>query len=310
MRIVISEFMDEAAVATLAARHATEYDRNLVDRREELVARLVDADALIVRNRTQVDVELLAAAPRLTVVGRLGVGLDNIDVAACAKRNVAVIPATGANALAVAEYVIGVAMVLLRGTYFATADVAAGKWPRGALSSGREIAGKTLGVVGFGGIGRLTARLGRALGMRVIGCDAELAPVDAVWRDEGVEPRTLDALLAQADVVTLHVPLLPATRNLIDAKRIAAMKPGAILVNTARGGVVDEAAVAAALASGRLGGAALDVFEKEPLPAGSPLAGCRNLILTPHIAGVTAESNERVSSMIAARVLDALAARA
>src|SRR5512139_1158318 len=307
MRIVISEFMDETAVAALAAHHATEYDRNLVDRREELAARLVDADALIVRNRTQVNVELLAAAPRLRVVGRLGVGLDNIDVTACQARGIAVIPATGANALAVAEYVIGVAMVLLRGAYFATADVAAGKWPRGALSSGREIAGKTLGIVGFGGIGRLTGRLGRALGMRVIGCDAELTPTDAVWRDEGVEPRTLDALLVEADVLTLHVPLLPATRNLIDAQRIALMKPGAILVNTARGGVVDEAAVAAALASGRLGGAALDVFEKEPLPEGSPLAGCPNLILTPHIGGVTAESNARVSTMISDRVLAALA---
>jgi (S)-sulfolactate dehydrogenase len=310
MRIVISEFMDEAAVAMLAAHHATEYDRDLVDRREELKAKLVDADALIVRNRTQVNVELLAAAPRLRVVGRLGVGLDNIDVAACTARDIAVIPATGANALAVAEYVIGAAMVLLRGTYFATADVAAGKWPRAALSSGREIAGKTLGIVGFGGIGRLTGRLGRALGMRVIGCDAELAADDAVWRDEGVEPRTLDALLAQSDVLTLHVPLVPATRNLIDARRIAAMKPGAILVNTARGGVVDEAAVAGALSSGRLGGAALDVFEKEPPPAGSPLAGCPNLLLTPHIAGVTAESNERVSSMIAERVIEALATRA
>ena len=310
MRIVISEFMDESAVATLAAHHATEYDRGLVDRREELMAKLVDADALIVRNRTEVSVELLAAAPRLRVVGRLGVGLDNIDVPACAARDVLVIPATGANALAVAEYVIGVAMVLLRGTYFATVEVAAGKWPRGALSSGREIAGKMLGIVGFGGIGRLTGRLGRALGMRVIGFDAELASDHAVWRDEGVEPRTLDALLAQSDVLTLHVPLLPATRNLIDARRIAAMKPGAILVNTARGGVVDEAAVAAALASGRLGGAALDVFEKEPLPAGSPLAGCPNLILTPHVAGVTAESNERVSSMIAEKVIAALATRA
>jgi (S)-sulfolactate dehydrogenase len=310
MRIVISEFMDEAAVAALAAHHATEYDRDLVDRREELKAKLIDADALIVRNRTQVNGELLAAAPRLRVVGRLGVGLDNIDVAACAARGIAVIPATGANALAVAEYVIGVAMVLLRGTYFATADVVAGKWPRPALSSGREIAGKTLGIVGFGGIGRVTGRLGRALGMRVIGFDAELAPGDAVWRDDGVEPRTLDALLAQSDVLTLHVPLLPATRNLIDARRIAAMKPGAILVNTARGGVVDEPALAAALSSGRLGGAALDVFEKEPLPAGSPLAGCPNLILTPHIAGVTAESNERVSSMIAEKVIEALATRA
>jgi (S)-sulfolactate dehydrogenase len=310
MRIVISEFMDEAAVAALAAHHATLYDPGLVDRRDELKAKLVDAGALIVRNRTQVNVELVAAAPQLKVVGRLGVGLDNIDVAACKSRGIAVIPATGANALAVAEYVIGVAMALLRGAYFATADVAAGKWPRAALSSGRELAGKTLGIVGFGGIGRLTGRLGRALGMRVIGFDAEVGPGAPAWQEEGVEPRTLDALLAQADVLTLHVPLVPATRNLIDAKRIAVMKPGAILVNTARGGVVDEAAVAAALSSGKLAGAALDVFEKEPLPAGSPLAGCPNLILTPHIAGVTAESNERVSSMIAEKVIEALAGNA
>lgn len=309
MRILICEFMDEAAVASLARHHDTVYDKDLVDRRDELKARLADADALIVRNRTQVNAELLGAAPRLAVVGRLGVGLDNIDVALCESRGIGVIPATGANALAVAEYVVGTAMALLRGAYASTADVAAGKWPRPALSNGREIAGKTLGVVGFGGIGRLTARLGRALGMRAMGCDAQVAADDPRWAEDGVEPRTLDALLAAADVLTLHVPLVPATRNLIDASRLAAMKPGAILINTARGGVVDETALAAALRAGRLGGAALDVFEREPLPAGSPLAGCPNLILTPHIAGVTTESNERVSALIAERVVQALASR-
>jgi (S)-sulfolactate dehydrogenase len=307
VRVLITEFMDEAAVASLVRHHDTTYDKDLVDRRDELKAKLADVDALVVRNRTQVNAELLGAAPRLRVVGRLGVGLDNIDVALCESRGIAVIPATGANALAVAEYVIGTAMLLLRGAYASTADVAAGKWPRAALSNGREIAGKTLGIVGFGGIGRLTARLGRALGMRAMGFDAQLPASHACWRDEDVEPRTLDALLAAADVLTLHVPLLPATRNLIDASRLASMKRGAILVNTARGGVVDEAAVAAALRSGHLGGAALDVFETEPLPAGSPLAGCPNLVLTPHIAGVTAESNERVSALIAERVIEALA---
>jgi len=164
-------------------------------------------------------------------------------------------------------------------------------------------------VVGFGDIGRRTARLARALGMSVIAHDVAVPAQSALWRDEGVEPHDLDALLAEADVVTLHVPLVAATRNLIDARRLAAMKRGAILVNTARGGVVDEAAVAAALASGQLGGAALDVFDAEPLPAGSPLAGAPNLLLTPHVAGLTQESNVRVSTMIAERVLAALAAR-
>jgi (S)-sulfolactate dehydrogenase len=253
-----------------------------------------------------VNAGLLAVAPALRVVGRLGVGLDNIDVDACKARGIEVIPATGANALAVAEYVIGTAMFLLRGAYASSAAVASGEWPRAALSSGRELSGKTLGIVGFGGIGRLAARLGRALGMQVLGFDTQIASSSPVWNAEGVEPCSFDALLARADVVTLHVPLVAATRHLIDAERLRLMKPGTILINTARGGVVDEAAVAVALKSGRLGGAALDVFEQEPLAGGSPLAGCPNLLLTPHIAGVTAESNTRVSTLIAEQVAAAL----
>jgi len=307
VRVVITEFMDEIAVAGLATKHDTFYDRNLVDRPDELRARVVAADALVVRNRTQVNAALLAAAPALKVVGRLGVGLDNIDVYACMARGIEVIPATGANALAVAEYVIGAAMLLLRGAYSSSAAVASGAWPRATLSGGRELSGKTLGIVGFGGIGGLVARLGRALGMRVIGSDPQVPASSPAWRAEGAERRELDALLGEADVVTLHVPLVAATRHLIDAAQLARMKPDAILINTARGGVVDEAAVAAALASGRLGGAALDVFEQEPLTCGSPLAGCPNLLLTPHIAGVTAESNARVSMLIAERVVAALA---
>ena len=309
MRIVVTEFMDAPAVASLASAHDTRYLPDLVDRPDALAAEAADADALVVRNRTQVRGALLDGARRLRVVGRLGVGLDNIDVAACEARGIAVIPASGANGQAVAEYVIGTAMVLLRGAYGATAEVGAGRWPRTALSSGREIAGKTLGVVGFGDIGRRTARLGRALGMRVVGHDVAVPAQAAAWRDEGVEPRDLDGLLASADVVTLHVPLVAATRHLVDARRIAAMKRGAILVNTSRGGVADEAAVAAALASGHLGGAAFDVFEAEPLPAGSPLAGAPNALLTPHVAGLTQEANTRVSTMIAERVLAALAGR-
>ncbi|MBK9607330.1 MAG: 3-phosphoglycerate dehydrogenase [Betaproteobacteria bacterium] len=306
MKIVITEFMDEPAIESLRARFDVTYDPTLVDSNDSLRAALADAVALIVRNRTQVRGALLAAGPRLEVVGRLGVGLDNIDVDACERRGIAVIPATGANALAVAEYVIGTALLLLRGAYGATAAVAAGTWPRGALSNGREIAGKTLGLIGFGGIGRLTAGLARGLGMRVIGCDAMVAATDPAWAAAGVTPLALDGVLRQADVVSLHVPLNAQTRNLIDAGRMDLMKTDAILINTARGGVVDEAALAAALKAGRLGGAALDVFDAEPLAAGSPLADAPNLLLTPHIAGVTRESNARVSTMIAERVAAAL----
>ncbi|KAA0216114.1 MAG: 3-phosphoglycerate dehydrogenase [Lautropia sp.] len=300
--VVITEFMDESAVEALRAQYDVLYDATLVDRQADLLATLVGARALIVRNRTQVNTALLEAAPGLVVVGRLGVGLDNIDLPACRARHIEVIPATGANALAVAEYVIATAMVLLRGAYLSSAEVAAGNWPRPRLSGGREIGGKTLGLVGFGGIGRLTARLAQALGMHVLAHDPLVAPDDALWARHDVAPRDIDALLAEADVVSLHVPLTDATRGLMDPARIARMKPGAVLINTARGGIVNEPALADALREGRLAGAALDVFDREPLPAGSPLAGTPNLILTPHIGGVTRESNTRVSTLIAQKV--------
>lgn len=308
MKIVISEFMDEPSVDELRGRFEVLYDPKLVDRPDALARVLADADALVVRNRTQVNAALLAGAPKLRVVGRLGVGLDNIDVPACEGRAIAVIPATGANALAVAEYVIASAMVLLRGAYLSGPAVAAGEWPRAKMSEGRETAGKTLGLVGFGGIGRLTAGLARGLGMRVIAYDPMLGADSPAWRETGVGCAGLDLLLREADAVSLHVPLTEATRGLMNAQRIGAMKPGAVLINTARGGIVDEAALAQALRDGRLGGAALDVFDHEPLGAGSPLAGVPNLILTPHIGGVTRESNERVSEMIAAKVAQHLLA--
>jgi (S)-sulfolactate dehydrogenase len=306
MKILITEFMDEAAVASLKKDFDTHHDATLVDRRDELLARLTDIDALIVRNRTQVNAEILAAAPKLKVVGRLGVGLDNIDMPGCKARNVEVIPATGANALAVAEYVIATAMMLLRGAYFSTAAVTAGKWPRGPLSNGREIGGKVLGIVGFGDIGRLVARLAQGLGMQVVARDPMIAANAAVWKETGVACLSLDALLAQSDVITLHVPLVAETRNMINAARLATMKADAVLINSARGGIVDEAALAAALRAKQLGGAALDVFDDEPLKTGSILTDCPNLLLTPHIAGVSAEANIRVSSMIAERVAAAL----
>jgi (S)-sulfolactate dehydrogenase len=299
--IVISEFMDEAAIRASFAGRDVLYDPKLVDDPARLAAAVRDARALIVRNRTQVRGALLEAAGKLTVVGRLGVGLDNIDVPACEARGIAVHPASGANDLSVAEYVITAALMLLRRAWLASARVAAGEWPRTELM-GRELAGKRLGLVGYGAIARVTGRMARDLGMSVAAYDPLLPTDHPAWADALRQPLT--ELLTSSDVVSLHVPLTGATRNMIDARAIANMRRGAILINAARGGVVDEAALCAALRSGHLGGAALDVFAREPVDAasGAMFAGVPNLILTPHIAGVTDESNVRVSAVTAEAV--------
>lgn len=307
--IVITEFMDEPAVARLAQHHATHYAPDLSDRADELRTLLADARALIVRNRTQVTSSLLEQAGRLEVVGRLGVGLENIDLDACAARGIAVIPATGANATAVAEYVIAATMMLVRGAYRASAEVASGAWPRQGLIGG-EIAGRRLGLVGFGQIARETAARALALGMTVSAYDPFIPADDPAWRD--VTREALADLLGSADVVSLHVPATPETRGMLDEAAIRSMRPGAILINTARGGLVDAAALVQALKENRLGGAALDVFASEPLDAGdgAGFSDVPNLILTPHIAGVTREANTRVSSLIADKVLARLEQRA
>ena len=310
-KILITEFMDAPAVDALRAKFEVNYQPEYVHQRPQLIAAVADVPALIVRNLTQINREVLDAAPKLKVLGRLGVGLDNIDMALCQERGITVYPASGANALSVAEYVIGTAMMLLRGAYQSTRPTAAGDWQKVKLSTGFETHGKTLGIAGFGEIGRITARLACGLGMQVIAWDPFVAADDPVWQASGVARVSLDALCAQAHVVTLHVPLTDGTRNFFDAARIASMRKGAILINTARGGVVDEEALAQALIDGHLGGAAIDVYVKEPLPAATPLAraveaGVANLVLTPHIAGLTQEANTRVSGMISARVTEFL----
>jgi (S)-sulfolactate dehydrogenase len=300
--IVISEFMDEAAVAILSGRFHTHYDPGLVDRPGDLAETMAGAKALIVRNRTQVSGAVLDVAPDLQCIGRLGVGLDNIDLAECEARGIAVYPASGANNISVAEYVVTTILVLLRRAWFASADVAAGVWPRQDLI-GREAAGKVLGLVGFGAIARETALRAAALRMDIIACDPFLNDDDPAWTHaRRVE---FDALLAEADAVSLHVPMTDQTRHLINGAALARMKPDAVFINAARGGVVDEPALAEALRNGRLAGAALDVFESEPLPAeaGAVFADLTNIILTPHIAGVTEESNVRASAMTAANVM-------
>ncbi|MEM5470530.1 hydroxyacid dehydrogenase [Hoeflea sp. AS60] len=307
--IVITEFMDEAAVGRLAHAYDTLYDPKLVDDPAKLHDHLTSARALIVRNRTQVRESLLSMGPRLRVVGRLGVGLDNIDVAACKARSIAVIPATGANDLSVAEYVITSALMLLRGAYLRSSEVAAGDWPRQSMM-GRELAGKTMGLIGYGSIAREVAWRAHMMGMQIVAYDPYLMADHPGWQI--ARNVSLDGVLEFSDVISLHTPLTDATRNMIDAEALSRMKPDAILINAARGGIVDEAALADALKAERLGGAALDVFETEPLTAeaGEKFKGLGNLVLTPHIAGVTGESNERVSHLIADKVLEALGNKA
>jgi (S)-sulfolactate dehydrogenase len=303
--IVISEFMDETAIEELLSGYDVVYDPALVDDARRLHSALSEARALVVRNRTQVRGPLLDAAPKLIAVGRLGVGLDNIDLDACKARSVAVFPATGANDVAVAEYVIATAMILVRGAYLSSSAVAAGEWPRGALMGG-EVSGRTIGLVGFGAIARETAARADALGMRVVAFDPYLPEDSCHWR--ATKRVTFEALLSTSDIVSVHTPLTDETRHLINAESIRNMKEDAVVINAARGGVIDEDALAAALRDGRIAGAALDVFETEPLTkdAGASFNGLKNVILTPHIAGVTDESNVRVSRLTLKNVVSAL----
>lgn len=300
-QIVITEFMDDAAVARFSEAASTLYDASLADAQDGIPALLGAAEALVVRNRTQVTAELLDAAPALKCVGRLGVGLDNIDVAACRARGVEVYPATGANDASVAEYVITTAMMLLRGAYVSSEQVMLGEWPRQNLI-GQEIGGKTLGLVGFGSIARETASRAHALGMEIAAFDPFVSEDDPIWAM--ATRHDLDGLLASSDVLSLHVPLTEETRHMIGADALLKMKDSAIVINAARGGVVDEAALASALKSGQISGAGLDVFEVEPMTreSGAKFEGL-NAILTPHIAGVTLESNTRVSHLIVDKVM-------
>lgn len=300
--IVVSEFMDEDAVARLSDGFSCVYEPDLVDRPEDLVNAVAEARVLVVRNRTQVRGALLKAAAKLECVGRLGVGLDNIDVAACRVRKIEVFPATGANDLSVAEYVITTAQMLLRNAYGGTASVLAGEWPRQAMI-GREFTGKTVGLIGFGAIARQVAGRALTLGAEVVAFDPVLPADDPAWSH--VRNVSLDGIADLADVVSLHVPLTEATRHMVDLRFLKAMKPNAVFINAARGGVVDDAALALALSEGEVAGAALDVFETEPLTAeaGAKFSGLANFIATPHIAGVTAESNVRVSHLIADKIL-------
>lgn len=305
MRVVISELIWTPALEPLRAAAEVVYAEDLWRRPDDLRAELADAHALVVRNQTKVTDELLAAGPGLKVVGRLGVGLDNIDLEASRRRGAQVVFARSSNAVAVAEYVFAAMFAASRMLAESTADTRAGGWNRQRFT-GAELFGKTLGIVGLGDIGGRLARRAQAFGMQVLAADPQVGPNALVAAEFGVRLVGLEELLAASDFVSLHVPLVPATKQLMNAERLALMKPTAWLINTARGGVVDEAALAAALAAGRPAGAALDVRASEPPGKDDPLAGLPNVILSPHIAGITNESNERTATMVVDDVLRVL----
>jgi D-3-phosphoglycerate dehydrogenase len=262
---------------------------------ERLPSEVEAAHALIVRSETQVTEDLLAAAPELVLVARAGIGVDNINVEAATRRNVAVLNAPGANTVSAAEQTFALLLALLRKVTVAVQSMRMGEWDRKRFI-GTELNSKTLSTLGLGRIGQRVAGIARAFGMEVLACDPYVSPESA--RNIGVTLTTLEDALKRADVVSLHMPLTDVTRKTINAERLALMKPTAVLVNTARGGLVDEQALAHAVETGQLAGAALDVFETEPLPADSPLRSSNKIVLTPHLAASTTEAQERVATEI------------
>jgi D-3-phosphoglycerate dehydrogenase / 2-oxoglutarate reductase len=271
--------------------------------KETLGAEIADADALIVRSATKVTPELLDKAERLRVVGRAGVGVDNIDLDEATRRGVLVMSTPGGNAVSVAEHTFALLLALARQVPQLDAAIRAGRWEKSS-TAGTEVRGKTLGLIGLGRIGSEVAVRAEAFDMRVLGYDPYIS--EAAAREVQVKLVPLETLLAESDFVSLHTALSPATHNLINAATLAQMKKGARLVNAARGELIDEAALAEALKSGKLAGAALDVFVEEP-PKNSPLVGLPNLIATPHVAGSTAEAQEEVGTQVAVQVRDYLA---
>lgn len=301
MKIVIAEKISEAALHVLTSEPGWEVVRP-EDIRGHLREELAEADALLVRSAVKVDAAVLEGAHRLRVIGRAGIGVDNIDLDAATRKGIAVMNTPGANAVAVAEHTLALALALARHLCRANELTHSGKWEKKSLQ-GTELRGKVLGILGLGRIGMEVAKRARAFGMRVVGHDPFVSK--EVAHEAGIEVRSLDAVLAAADYVTLHMALTAQTANLIDAESIARMKKGARLLNCARGELVDEAALAAALTSGQLSGAGIDVFAEEP-PKSSPLLGLANVIVTPHVAGSTYEAQEAVGCQIAVQVKEFL----
>ncbi|MDG6910807.1 MAG: hydroxyacid dehydrogenase [Nitrososphaerota archaeon] len=289
---------DQVDITRLSLGPSFEVDYRPTLSREELLSVAGNYEVLVVRSRTKVDREVLERANRLKLVARPGTGLDNVDVGFAKERGVAVVNSPESLVEAVAEQVVLVMLALSRKLVQADTGTRSGKWEKNVLV-GRELKGKVLGVVGFGRIGRRIAEIGRALGMTILAYDVVPVPQD-VTGPLGARMVPLDEIFSSSDYITLHVPLAPDTVHMVDAPRIATMKESSVLVNMSRGGVVDEDALASALRAGTIGGAALDVFEKEP-PSGTILSA-PNVILTPHIGGQTEEAQANAIEVVGEKV--------
>ncbi len=298
--LLLTEEIQDSSVDEMATRYRVSHEPDLWKHRPALLERVSGVRALLVRNMTAVDRELVEAATGLEVVGRIGVGLDNLDLGALAERGVVVCYPPEENAVSVAEHVFALLLSFARHIPAADRGVREGRWDRGSFI-GFELAGKTITILGLGRIGYRVAVRARAFGMRVLAYDPYLVAQHSFVTESGAHLVSLDEGLREADVVSCHLPLTRDTRGLLNAERLAWMKPHALLINTSRGPVVDETALQAALEAEQLGGAALDVFEKEP-PGHNPLFSLPRVLLTPHIASWTHEALHRVISTVAADV--------
>lgn len=300
-KILLTDGLADTGKAILTSKNIAFDDQKGIDA-ETLLNCIADYDAMIVRGRTKVTAEVLAHASKLKVVGRCGVGVDNIDLNAAKEKGVIVVNAPTATTIAVAEHAMALMLSMMREIPKADAGLKEGKWLKSEIK-GNELYEKTLGVVGFGRIGSTVGSYAKTFGMKVIAYDLIATPEQI--KEHGGEPVTLDELLQQADIITIHVPLTDTTRHMINAQVIAKMKDGVRIISAARGGVIDEEALLQALESGKVASAALDVFEKEP-PLESPLIKHPKLIATPHIGGETKEAQRRAAVDIVNEVLAAL----
>ncbi|HXF59602.1 MAG TPA: hydroxyacid dehydrogenase [Candidatus Saccharimonadales bacterium] len=302
LKVLVSDPLSPAAVAILRATPGLSVDECRGLSEADLLPRVGDIDAWVVRGATKVTRRLIEAAPKLRWVARAGAGIDNIDAVTAKERGIGVLNVPGANAVAVAELVFGLLLGLFRQIPAADGSLKRGEWDK-ARFKGRELRGKTIGIVGLGQIGRAVAQRALAFQMKCVGHDPMLS--DDTIEDFDVEPLSLGDLLARADILTLHVPLGPGTKGMIGAAEIERLPRGAVLVNAARGGLVDEAAVLAALDRGHLSGAVFDVFAEEP-PAGSKLPAHPSVVATPHIGAATVEAQEAVGEEIVRLLLGKL----